>query len=121
VRDGGHAIADATAPATATGDGWALARRADGLVTAAIALHGWRTADIGQASDANACGRESAVPFLTAPLTVPRIAEPAPVLVSLLVLSGAPVDPARLRAGFGVEVRAEGVRIGFPDGTALVV
>ncbi len=117
VRDGGHAIADRVPPGGEQGDGWALVRRADGLTCAVLGLHGWRAAEVDRATDANALGRESAVPYLTAPAD----GEPDPVRVSLIVLSGEPVDLRALRAGFSAEVGPDGVRVGFPDGTERVV
>ncbi|MDF6046244.1 DUF2264 domain-containing protein [Streptomyces sp. JH14] len=41
VREGGHAVAHDERPFAASGPGWALARTADGLTSAVVALHGW--------------------------------------------------------------------------------
>ncbi len=113
VRDGGYPVADRTPPREERGDGWALVRGADGLCSAVVALHGWRDAAVRRAEDADAFGVCSAVPYLRAPLPPDRAA----LYVSLVVLSGAPLDVPTLRAGFEVAVDGTRVRIGFPDGT----
>lgn len=41
VREGGHAVSHATSPFALSGPDWALARTADGLSSALVALHGW--------------------------------------------------------------------------------
>ncbi|MFI6818507.1 DUF2264 domain-containing protein [Nonomuraea sp. NPDC050328] len=108
VREGGYAVACASAPATATGRGWALARRADGLTSAIIALYGWQHAGVTSDVAANAFGPRSATPYLTAD-------EPG-VHVSLVVLSGDAVHPAALRDAIQVEVSDDLVVVAFPDG-----
>jgi hypothetical protein len=118
VRDGGHAVAGADRPHAEGGAGWALTRRADGLVSAVVALHGYDHAEVERAEDANAFGRYSAVPYLTS--DSPGGVDGA-VFVSLVVLSGAPVDVAGLREGFRVTVADGTVNVGFPDGTGTTV
>ncbi len=121
VRDGGHAVAGPARPGTERGDCWALARRDDGLTSAVVALHGWEAAGVEVADGANAFGPCSAVPYLTAPVRPTRVTGRSLVFVSLIVLSGEPVDVASLRAAFPVAVADDGVRVGFPDGTELAV
>ncbi len=121
VRDGGHAVAGPGRPHAGSGDSWALARRDDGLTSAVVALYGWERAAVEHAADANAFGRESAVPHLTAPVRARQEPGPGLVFVSLVVLSGEPVDPPSLRAGFRVAVADDVVSVGFPDGSQLTV
>ncbi|MER5434792.1 DUF2264 domain-containing protein [Streptomyces sp. NPDC002588] len=107
VREGGWAVADDAAPPVAdTGPGRALARRADGLTSALVALHGWGDAagTVVRAVDANACGRHSATPVLDGA---------GPLLVTLVVLGrDAP------HTGAAATVEADGtVEVRFPDGT----
>ncbi|MEU6172413.1 DUF2264 domain-containing protein [Streptantibioticus parmotrematis] len=128
AREGGHALADAAEPVVATGDGWALVRRRDGLTSAVVALYGWDAVGVERAADANAFGRHSAVPYLTAtaghsdgdraPGTTPH----GHVYVSLVGLSGVPLDEEyvrRTREGVAVEPTDGEVVIRFPDGTEL--
>ncbi|MGW2519568.1 DUF2264 domain-containing protein [Streptomyces sp. NPDC001617] len=107
VREGGWAIADDSAPPVAeSGPGRATARRADGLTSALVGLHGWGDAEgaVVHALDANACGRHSATPVLEGT---------GPLLVTLVVLG---VDP--VVAGASATVEADGtVQVCFPDGT----
>ncbi|MFI7496966.1 DUF2264 domain-containing protein [Streptomyces sp. NPDC049687] len=106
VREGGWAVADDTGPPIAqTGPGRALARRADGLTSALVALYGWSDADgtVVRSLDANACGRHSATPVLEGA---------GPLLVTLVVLGA----DAR-STGAGATVDADGtVEVHFPDG-----
>ncbi|MFH8492960.1 DUF2264 domain-containing protein [Streptomyces coeruleorubidus] len=120
VREGGWSVADDTAPpASRTGPGWALARRADGLTSMLVGLHGWQDAGtaVAHAVGTNACGHHSATPYLTLP------AHPGGthLLVTLVVLSADPEtngDPYARRSGPRVRVAATGeVEIRFPDGT----
>ncbi|AMW15185.1 hypothetical protein A4E84_04735 [Streptomyces qaidamensis] len=138
VREGGWAIADDTGPPLGrTGPGRALARRADGLTSTIVGLHGWRDAGaaVAQAAGANAYGHHSATPHLTLP------AHPGGthLLVTLVVLSADPKvngdlkangdpetngdrktngDPYARGSGTRVRVAVSGeVEIRFPDGT----
>ncbi|WP_326606843.1 DUF2264 domain-containing protein [Streptomyces sp. NBC_01799] len=43
VREGGHAVAHEERPRVSSGPGWAMARTADGLTSAVVALYGWDT------------------------------------------------------------------------------
>lgn len=43
VREGGHAMAHEERPRVSSGPGWAMARTADGLTSAVVALYGWDT------------------------------------------------------------------------------
>ncbi|RJL32791.1 DUF2264 domain-containing protein [Bailinhaonella thermotolerans] len=114
VREGGHAVAAASAPETARGDGWALARRPDGLTSAVVGLYGWREAEVAAAVEANAFGPRSATPYLWSP------GDPG-VLVSLVVLSGDAVHPGALREAVGVDVQGDSVTVVFPDGDRATV
>ncbi|MFE8961490.1 T-complex 10 C-terminal domain-containing protein [Streptomyces iakyrus] len=138
VREGGWAVADDTGPPLGrTGPGRALARRADGLTSTIVGLHGWRDAGaaVAHAVGANAYGHHSATPYLTLP------AHPGGthVLVTLVVLSADPEvnggletngglemnggletngDPYARGSGTRVRVAVSGeVEIRFPDGT----
>ncbi|MFF8395816.1 DUF2264 domain-containing protein [Streptomyces sp. NPDC016172] len=132
VREGGWAVADDTAPPLGgTGPGRALARRADGLTSTIVGLHGWQDARaaVAHAAGANACGHHSATPYLTLP------AHPGGthLLVTLVVLSADPEvngdlkangdrktngDPHARGSGTRVRVAVSGeVEIRFPDGT----
>ncbi|WP_055589620.1 DUF2264 domain-containing protein [Peterkaempfera griseoplana] len=125
VREGGHALGCRQQPVTATGPCWALARRSDGLTSAAIGLYGWdETAAVDRDIEANAYGPHSAVPFLR------RTAHPggSSIHVSLIVLSGDAVHPQEIREAVTVSLDgAEGlsgegdrtVTVRFPDGTVL--
>ncbi|WP_433440942.1 DUF2264 domain-containing protein [Nonomuraea sp. CA-141351] len=110
VREGGYAVSDATPPAAATGHGWALARRTDGLTSAVVGLYGWRRASVSRDLESNAFGPHSAVPCLHA--------DAPGVHISLVVLSGDAVHPGALRDAITVDVSDEEITIGFPDGTS---
>ncbi|MET9968898.1 DUF2264 domain-containing protein [Streptomyces sp. NPDC006356] len=111
AREGGWAVADDTAPPDAhTGPGRAVARRADGLTSALVGLHGWDDAEpsVVRAVGTNAVGRHSATPMLQLP-------QARPLLVTLVVLSA---DPRTSLTGAGATVAADGtVEVRFPDGT----
>ncbi|MFM9697279.1 DUF2264 domain-containing protein [Streptomyces europaeiscabiei] len=115
VREGGWAVADDTTPPTgASGPGWALARRADGLTSAIVGLYGWGDGPgaVVRAVGANAYGHHSATPVLEEPDGAGRS---GPVLVTLVLLSG---DPRAPHTGASATVDADGdVDIRFPDGT----
>jgi hypothetical protein len=117
VREGGWAVADDGAPPVGeTGPGWALARRADGLTSAIVGLHGWGDVDgtVHRGLGVNACGHHSATPCL-------ELAATSGLLVTLVLLSADPDvcgDPEVLRTGTSATVAADGsVEIRFPDGT----
>jgi hypothetical protein len=122
VREGGWALADIEPPVTATGPGWALARRADGLTSAIVALHGWdgTASAVAHFEDANAYGPHSATPYLT----LPGGAGSTGLFVTLVVLTGdadrfaTPESlPAAARADVTAEVREDGtVVVRFADG-----
>jgi hypothetical protein len=132
VREGGWAVADDTGPPLGrTGPGRALARRADGLTSTIVGLHGWQDARaaVAHATGTNAYGHHSATPHLTLP------AHPGGthLLVTLVVLSADPQVNGDLEGngdretnggpyarGSGTRVRAAvsgEVEIRFPDGT----
>ncbi|MDF3294036.1 DUF2264 domain-containing protein [Streptomyces silvisoli] len=115
VREGGHAIAGTRPPTAETGDGWALVRRADGLVSAVVGLYGWCGGHVAHHTDANAFGPCSAVPYLTsAPHPGGRS-----IHVTLVALSGNPVRAAELCGVAAAEVVDGAVAIRFTDGTEL--
>ncbi|MFD0547161.1 hypothetical protein ACFQ1B_34255 [Streptomyces mexicanus] len=64
VREGGHPVAGDLRPDAETGPHWALARRADGLTSAVVALYGWQTAEVARDVEASALGPHAAVPLL---------------------------------------------------------
>lgn len=121
AREGGHAVAGSERPRAETGPGWALARTADGLTSAVVALYGWdgEEAAVSRDVQANAYGPHSATPCL-------RLgAHPGghSVQVSLITLSRDTVHPQALREAVTVEVEgvAGSVRLGFPDGSVADV
>ncbi|UBU11327.1 DUF2264 domain-containing protein [Nonomuraea gerenzanensis] len=109
VREGGYALSDAGPPASVSGDGWALARRADGLTSAVIGLYGWERAEVAREVESNAFGPHSAIPCL-------HSGTPG-LHVSLVVLSGDQVHPGALREAVTVAVSEEAVVVTFPGGT----
>ncbi|GAA2206570.1 DUF2264 domain-containing protein [Nonomuraea monospora] len=113
VREGGYALADADPPATVTGQGWALARRADGLTSALIGLHGWDGVSVAREVESNAFGPHSAIPCLHA--GTPGLH------VSLVVLSGDEVHPGALREAVTVRVSDDAVAVTFPGGTSVTL
>lgn len=112
VREGGYALADAAPPAADTGRTWAVCRRDDGLTSAIIGLYGWRAADIARHTDSNAFGRHSAIPYLTA--------DTAGVHISLVLLTGEPVVPERLRKAVDVTVEGWTVVVRLPRGETTI-
>ncbi|MFF9039166.1 DUF2264 domain-containing protein [Streptomyces sp. NPDC014892] len=115
VREGGWAVADDDGPPEGrSGPGWAVARRADGLTSALVGLHGWGDGPgtVVSAAGTNAYGHYSATPVLEG-RTPPGGRES--LLVTLVLLSG---DPDTPHTGASASVDADGdVRIRFPDGT----
>ena len=122
-RDGGHALAGDDVPAAEASGGRALARRADGLTSAVAVLYGGGAGGVRRARDASAFGRHAAVPYVARELApedvAPAPGAPAggPLWVTLVVLTGEPLDAAGLRqlcAGVRVSVAADGVRVAVP-------
>lgn len=111
VREGGWAVADdAAAPDARTGPVRAVTRRADGLTSALVGLHGWDAAEasVVRAVGVNAVGHHSATPVLQLP-QAPRL------LVTLVVLSA---DPHISLTGASATVADDAtVEVRFPDGT----
>jgi hypothetical protein len=116
VRDGGYALADHRPPAVRTGDRWGEAGRPDGLTSVAAALHGFSSAAVAEALDANAFGVHSATPYLVAPDHPGGSA----VYVSLIVLTGDRVDPAALRTSITAAVDGDRVTVRLPDAEHVV-
>ena len=101
VREGGWAVADdMAAPDARTGPARAVARRADGLTSALVGLHGWADAEasVMRAVGVNAVGHHSATPVLQLP-------QAPPLLVTLVVLSA---DPHTSLTGASATVAADG-------------
>ena len=115
VRDGGYAIAGPTRPSTETGVTWGLVRTAGGLTWLIAGLRGFDRVEIDAGRGANACGSCSATPVLagTGPVRGER------VLVSLVLLTGTPVEPARALAA--VEVTGRLVTVHCADGECFLV
>ncbi|MGW2180495.1 DUF2264 domain-containing protein [Streptomyces sp. NPDC001732] len=121
VREGGHAVAHARSPFAVSGPDWALARTADGLSSALIALHGWdggaEGAAVARDVQSNAYGPHSAIPYLRS--------RPHPggrsVHVSLVALSRDTVHPEALREAVRVHAGADSVVLTFLDGTTVEV
>ncbi|MFE2933415.1 DUF2264 domain-containing protein [Streptomyces sp. NPDC059278] len=121
VREGGHAVAHARSPFALSGPDWALARTADGLSSALIALYGWdggtEGAAVARDVQSNAYGPHSAIPYLRS--------GPHPggrsVHVSLVALSRDAVHPEALRDAVRVRAGADSVVLAFLDGTTVEV
>ncbi|MFD4763091.1 DUF2264 domain-containing protein [Streptomyces sp. NPDC058439] len=121
VREGGHAVAHTESPFALSGPDWALARTADGLSSALVALHGWdggpEGAAVARDVQSNAYGPRSAIPYLRS--------RPHPggrsVHVSLVALSRDTVHPAALRDSVRVRAGSESVVLTFLDGTTVGV
>ncbi|MES9590001.1 DUF2264 domain-containing protein [Streptomyces sp. NPDC094045] len=121
VREGGHAVSHATSPFALSGPDWALARTADGLSSALVALHGWdggtEPAAVARDVQSNAYGPHSAIPYLRS--------GPHPggrsVHVSLVALSRDTLHPEALRDAVRVRVGADSVALTFLDGTTVDV
>ncbi|MFB7851861.1 DUF2264 domain-containing protein [Streptomyces sp. NPDC056053] len=121
VREGGHAVAHTRSPFAVSGPDWALARTADGLSSALIALHGWdggaEGAAVARDVQSNAHGPHSAVPYLRS--------RPHPggrsVHVSLVALSRDTVHPEALRDAVRVRAGSDSVVLTFLDGTTVEV
>ncbi|GAA2447952.1 DUF2264 domain-containing protein [Streptomyces pulveraceus] len=121
VREGGHPVSHATSPFALSGPDWALARTADGLSSALVALHGWddgtEPAAVARDVQSNAYGPHSAIPYLRS--------GPHPggrsVHVSLVALSRDTLHPEALRDAVRVRVGADSVALTFLDGTTVDV
>lgn len=130
VREGGHAVAHAQAPVATSGPGWAMARTADGLSSAVVALYGWGdapgadgaggvAAEVARDVQSNAFGPHSAIPYLR------RDSHPGgrSVQVSLVALSRDTLHPRALRDSVAVRVAGGGasVVLTFLDGSTVEV
>lgn len=121
VREGGHAVSHAQSPFALSGPDWALARTADGLSSALIALHGWdggtEGAAVARDVQSNAYGPHSAISYLRS--------GPHPggrsVHVSLVALSRDTLHPEALRDAVRVRAGADSVVLTFLDGTTVEV
>ncbi|MFE6668188.1 DUF2264 domain-containing protein [Streptomyces sp. NPDC057697] len=121
VREGGHAVSHTRSPFALSGPDWALARTADGLSSALVALYGWggaaEPAAVARDVQSNAYGPHSAIPYLRS--------GPHPggrsVHVSLVALSRDALHPEALRDAVRVHVGAESVVLTFLDGTTVEV
>ncbi|MET9105399.1 DUF2264 domain-containing protein [Streptomyces zhihengii] len=124
IHESGWAVADDEAvPAGESGDGWVLARRADGLTSVLCGLLGWDSeghhaeAGVVRGQDLNAYGYHSALPLLSTPA-----GQGERVLVTLVVLTR---DPAIRHDAQALHLRARAeitqhqeVVLTFPDGTS---
>ncbi|MEU5837067.1 DUF2264 domain-containing protein [Streptomyces diacarni] len=121
VRESGYAVAHRQPVHTATGPGWALARTADGLTSAVIALHGWDEdgASVALETHANAYGPHSATPSVTLTGRPEDAGAAGGLHASLIVLSRDAVDPRALRASVTAEVSGDTLLVRFLDGTVL--
>ncbi|RIL08131.1 MAG: hypothetical protein DCC71_00615 [Proteobacteria bacterium] len=118
LRDGGYALAGDAAPAVERGPGWCAVRRADGLVSAVVGLHGFGAADAVRFEDANAFGRLAAAPFLLGA----DLVGPEAVYVSLHAFGAQPFEPDALRAEVrALRVRGRLVELAFADGERCLV
>ncbi len=117
VRDGGYPLADSTGPAAATGPRWAAVTTGAGLTSAVFGLYGYTGAAVRYATGASAFGPHSGTPYLTAPGSD----SDRQVLVSLVLLSGVPVDAARLAGAPEARVGAGTVTTHWPDGAPVQV
>ncbi|WP_406385386.1 hypothetical protein [Streptomyces sp. NBC_01618] len=116
-------VAHAETPFAQSGPDWALARTADGLSSALVALYGWDggagRAAVARDVQSNAYGPRSAIPYL--------LSRPHPggrsVHVSLVALSRDTVHPAALRDSVRVRAasEADSVVLTFLDGTTVEV
>ncbi|MFF2959251.1 DUF2264 domain-containing protein [Streptomyces sp. NPDC057963] len=121
VREGGHAVAHVESPFALSGPDWALARTADGLSSALVALYGWdggaEGAAVARDVQSNAYGPRSAIPYLRS--------RPHPggrsIHVSLVALSRDTVHPEALRDSVRVRAGADSVVLTFLDGTTVEV
>ena len=113
VRDGGFAIAADAPLETGTGIMWARAARPHELTSLLAGLHGFAEAAVHASDGTNPFGRHSATPYLTSP---PMAAAEA-IFVSLVVLSGVPVDAETCIADVvRVEIAGRQVEIECRDG-----
>jgi hypothetical protein len=117
VRDGGYALAADRPPAAALGPGWARVDGPDGRASVMLAVHGFDTAAVARAADANAFGACSAAPYLSAPGHPGGTA----LFAGLVVLTGDRVDPGALRAAVEVQVDGDGSPGRYPDGERVDV
>lgn len=118
VREGGYAVADGLPPRVRAGGDdvpWALAENADGLVSAAIGLHGWAGAALAAETDANAFGPCSVTPVLMSPLR----AAADTLHVSLIVLSGDAVHAEAIAASVTARITGHQAAVRFPCGELI--
>ncbi|AKU15635.1 DUF2264 domain-containing protein [Luteipulveratus mongoliensis] len=117
---GGYAIASHSPLETghsAAGLPWALARRADGLTSLVIGLHGWDTASIRNSMGTNAFGPHSATPYLQ---SAPGPDTPT-TTVAAVVLTGDACWPDALARSISARVQGDQVRIRFPDDREVIL
>jgi hypothetical protein len=102
VREGGFAIGAHDQLEASNAEKWALVRDRKGLTSFIAGLHGYAKSGFQRSEGTNPFGRFSATPFLIAdPSTSPEA-----VYVSLVALTGEPLDPRRALDDIGaVEVR----------------
>ncbi|WP_406335199.1 DUF2264 domain-containing protein [Streptomyces sp. NBC_00203] len=118
VRDGGYSLASPTAPETCDTRHWQAAVTDDGTTTAIASLWGFEHGGLHRDSEADAMGKESAVPYLTA-----RHAGGTRTYVSCVLLDADGFDPVG-PAPVGVDTVVEEGRVtlslpGLPGGTVI--
>jgi hypothetical protein len=118
VRDGGYAIAGEAPPETFTGAVWATAQLKNGLTSFIAGLHGFDRAATRAFSGTNPFGTHSATPYITAPRSALRES----IYVSLVALSGNPIDANDALLGIrAVQVSHRRVLITCRDGQLFFV
>lgn len=115
VHEGGFAVAQADPVTIEVGSDWIACRRADGLTSALVDLHGGRRPRVQPRRGTNAFGRCSAAPTLE----LDRTPAVETVLVTAVVL--ARDFDARAYVRPRIEVDGRRVRIALPDGERILV
>jgi hypothetical protein len=124
VREGGYALAGPKPPRAAVEELCALVRTPEGLTGAVVGLYGWQRAGIERRVDSNALGPHSATPCLHG--TLPEVGSAASggsaaTFVSLVVLTGDPVEPDALRRRVRVTVDGDRIHLQMPDHETVAV
>jgi hypothetical protein len=135
VREGGFALAGQDPPDAQLGDRAALVHTPAGLTGAIVGLHGWTGSEVVRSYGGNAFGPHSATPCLHGTLPPAGGADGAgpdgagrpggdavtAMFVSLVTLTGDPVEPDALRRAIRVTVDGDLVCLQMPDHEMLAV